>query len=99
MVMVLLQKLNYSQCLPNQKSYNTNLTIKRHTAAQGWECGLSDKLHLKQYNIMKSIDIVKKLERKGYEINYMLSGGVVVKKGQMRNFYRSLNFAYNSLLK
>ena len=48
---------------------------------------------------MKSTDIVKKLERKGYEINYMLSGGVIVKKGQMRNFYRSLNFAYNSLLK
>ena len=48
---------------------------------------------------MKSIDIVKKFERKGYEISYMLSGGVVVKKGQIRDFYRSLNFAYNSLLK
>lgn len=48
---------------------------------------------------MKSTDIIKKFERKGYEITYMLSSGVVVKKGQMRNFYRSLNFAYNSLLK
>ena len=48
---------------------------------------------------MKSTDIVKKLERKGYEIGYMLSGGVIVKKGQIRNFYKSLNFAYNSLLK
>ena len=48
---------------------------------------------------MKSIDIVKKLERKGYEVSYMLSGGIVLKKGQQRNFYRSLNFAYNSLLK
>ena len=58
-----------------------------------------DNLHLKQYNIMKCTDIVKKFERKGYEITYMLSGGVVVKKGQIRKFYRSLNFAYNSLLK
>ena len=48
---------------------------------------------------MKSTYIVKKFERKGYEITYMLSGGVVVKKGQIRNFYRSLNFANNSLLK
>lgn len=48
---------------------------------------------------MKCTDIVKKFEHKGYEITYMLSGGVVVKKGQIRNFYRSLNFAYNSLLK
>ena len=48
---------------------------------------------------MKSTDIVKKLERKGYEITYMLSGGVIVKKGQMRNFFFFFNFAYNSLLK
>ena len=48
---------------------------------------------------MKSTDIVKKLERKGYEVTHMLSGGVILKKGQVRNFYRSLNFAYNSLLR
>lgn len=48
---------------------------------------------------MKCTDIVKKFERKGYEVTYMLSSGVVLKKGQQRNFYRSLNLAYNSILK
>ncbi len=48
---------------------------------------------------MKTSVITTKLERKGYSITYLVSGGVMITKNQFKQFYTSLNDANNKLFK
>lgn len=48
---------------------------------------------------MKKIDIVKKLESKGYKITFLISGGYMAKKNQNMYIEPTLNKLWNTIMK